>query len=322
MNIADHDRMFVYLWSEDDNECKFGQRWVKAGVDAYEDCGARIRQSLAVRKDKFDKIKERGYQIWDVSEYAKSIGKFNPKQKVDDYIRKFIGFRKGSRGEVHVIPQESMYEKVTKFLRDQDQPLFDAGLSTGQYNAAVDVLKAFAEGKSVVLAELCARFGKTIWSGALAVEEDIDLVIVTSYVQTTFTSFANDLIRFEQFRNYEHIDSKEDNYKEQIYEAFTKGKKVFVYLSICNGSLRQDRIDYLFSLRVRRMVIIDEADYGAHRPIQSKPLVDAKKPDDKVLIMTGTNADRAIGSWKIDAMVSTTYFELLVHKADFLEQNS
>lgn len=322
MDISKQDRMFVYLWSEDDTECKFGQRWVPAGEDAYKNCGERIRQSLGVRKDKFDIVKTRGYEIWDVSRFAQDIGKFHNKSKVDDHIRKFIGFRKGTSGEVHTLPHDKMFLKVSKFLNDQNVEPIVAGLSTGQYNAAVDICKAFEEGKKIVLAELCARFGKTIWSGAVAVEQDIELVIVASYVQTVFTSFAGDLIRLAQLREYEHIDTKEEDYEDQINNAFSKGKKVFVYLSLGNGSLRQERIDRLFAMQRRRMVIVDEADYGAHRPKQSIPLVSATKPEDKIIIMTGTNADRAVGSWKVDHIMSTTYFELLTHKAEYFAENA
>jgi hypothetical protein len=315
--IHSEDRMFVYLWSEDDYECKFGQRWVKAGLDPYIDCGKRIRDSLGVRKDKFREIELRGYQIWDVSGYAKQRGMFNNKKKVDDDIRNIIGYRKGNSGEVHLIPQKDMFMKICKFLADYDQPLVSASLSTAQYHNAVDACNAFSLGKRTILAELCARFGKTIWSSSIAVECDAELVIVASYVQTVFTSFASDLIRFEQFRDYAHIDSADPGYQEQIESAYSKGKKVFVYLSLNNGSRRQDKINYLFSIQKNRFLIVDEADFGAHQVKQSLPLSNAVQPNDKVIIMTGTNADRAATNWKIDHIISTNYFELLTHKAQY-----
>lgn len=64
------------------------------------------------------------------------------------------------------------------------------------------------------------------------------------------------------------------------------------------------------------MLIIDEADFGIHKEDQSQLLTEAFHGDDHVLIMTGTNSDRAVGNWKIDHMVSTTYFELLVQKKE------
>jgi hypothetical protein len=40
------------------------------------------------------------------------------------------------------------------------------------------------------------------------------------------------------------------------------------------------------------------------------------KDDDVLILMTGTNSDRASSEWDIDLMLSTTYFELLVNKKE------
>ena len=312
------DRMYCYLWSEDDTECKFGQRWVKDGLDGQKDCEKRVRDSLGVRKDKFPEIKARGIQTWDVSDYATDVGMMYMKSKVDDHIRKFIGFRKNTTGEVHTISQELMSLKVSKFLSEQGQSLMDAALSTDQYEQAEAVVDAYNSGSRTILSALCARFGKTIWSSAVATETDQELVVVASYVKTVFTSFASDIARFEQFKDYVHVDTGDTDYQSKVRQAFKDGKKVFAYLSLCQGSKRQERIDFLFSLRRKRMIIIDEADFGAHQEKQSLPLQNARKKSDLVLLMTGTNADRAASTWSVDFMTSKTYPELLVSKHEAL----
>jgi hypothetical protein len=38
--------------------------------------------------------------------------------------------------------------------------------------------------------------------------------------------------------------------------------------------------------------------------------------NDVLILMTGTNSDRASSEWDIDLMLSTTYFELLVNKKE------
>ena len=310
------DRMYCYLWSEDDTECKFGQRWVKSGLDPQTDCEKRVRESLGVRKDIFPDIQARGVQVWDVSDFAVSVDMMDKKAKVDDHIRKHIGFRKNSTGEVHTISQQLMSVKVSEFLTSHGQTLIEAGLSTDQYHQAENVITAYEKGSRTILAELCARFGKTIWSSAVATETEQELVIVASYVKTVFTSFAGDIAQFEQFRDYIHIDTSEADYQMKIRRAFKDGKKVFAYLSLCGGGKRQERIDFLFGLRKRRMLIIDEADFGAHQKNQSEPLQSARKKKDLVLIMTGTNSDRAASTWNVDHMTSTTYPELLVSKKE------
>jgi hypothetical protein len=44
------------------------------------------------------------------------------------------------------------------------------------------------------------------------------------------------------------------------------------------------------------------------------PLQSARRKSDFILIMTGTNSDRAASTWDVDFMTSKTYPELLVSK--------
>jgi len=314
------DRMYCYLWEDQDdkNECKFGERFVLAGQDPATECTRRVRQSLGVRKDRFDEGKIKILSIWDVSDIGKSVGKNHKGGKVDDFLRAKVGYRKGTTGEVHRLSGKEMKIKVDTLIDSYGQDLIVAGLSTLQYEIGEQVIDMHKQGRQVVLAELCARFGKTIWSGAVAVEEEANVVIVASYVKTVFTSFASDLTSFKQFVGYEHVDTSDADYQERINDAITKGKKVFAYLSLCNGENRQKRIDYLFNVNTSKMLIVDEADFGAHTEKQALPLVEKVKenPDVNVIIMTGTNADRAVTYWPVNDIVSVTYPELLMQKRE------
>lgn len=320
MNILTEDKMYCYLWEDidDDNECKFGERFVKAGQDPAKECAKRIRQSLGVRKDRYDEGKIRIVSIWDVSTIGNSVGKNRKGGKLDDFLRAKIGYRKGSTGEVHTLSGDEMKIKVNKVVSKFGQDLIVAGLSTKQYEIAEEVIDLFNTSSRVVLAELCARFGKTIWSASVAVEQEVDVVIVASYVKTVFTSFASDLTSFEQFAKYVHVDTSDDNYQERIDNALANGKKVFAYLSLCQGENRQSRIDYLFNINATKMLIVDEADFGAHTDKQALPLVEKIKvyEDVSAIIMTGTNADRAATHWPVEGIVSVTYPELLMQKKE------
>lgn len=308
--------MFVYLWEEIDKpgECKFGERWVFAGQDPEKECLKRIRESLGVRKDKFDEGGIRLVAIWDVTAAAIKAGRNYQRSRMDDYLREFIGYRKGSTGEIHKLSGTDMKIKVNQLLAKLEQPLIEAKLSTKQYDVACEVVDKFNKDNNVILAALCARFGKTIWSGAVSVEMDVQLTVIASYVKTVFTSFATDLTSFEQFAGHEHVDTADANYQQKINDALAEGKKVFAYLSLANGSQRQNRIDFLFDLDVTKMLIVDEADFGAHQIKQAQPLVDKLPNIDYTVIMTGTNADRAVTHWPISSVVSVTYPELLIQK--------
>jgi hypothetical protein len=308
--------MYCYLWYERDkpNEAKFGERWVKDGQTPEDEVWKRIKSSVGVRKDL---IRDGTIQlecIWDVSEYAKKIGRFYVHGKVDDAIRPHIGFRKGSTGEVHELPPGEIKVKVNKFLAKLGQTLPTAGLSQNQYDAADNVLSAITDGKRTIIAELCARFGKTIWSGALIRETDAPLTVVASYVLTSFASFEKDLTSFEQFRDLVLIDTANDDYQEVIDAALAQKKPVVAFLSMCAGSNRQKKIDFLFGCKVQRLVIVDEADFGVHQVKQSRPLLEARSADDTVVLMTGTNSDKAASIWPVDHYLSVTYPELLIEK--------
>lgn len=316
-------RMFLYVWSESTNplECKFGERWVLPEEIPEESVRARVRDSLGVRKDLLRAGIVTIDHIWDVTEHATQVGRCRQHARMDDYVRGFVGHRKGTTGEIHLLRSEELILKVNQYLAGVNQKLPDAGLSTMQHNMCVQTLEAYGAGKQVVLAELCARFGKTIYSGAVARELETPLVIVASYVKTVFASFAKDLTSFEQWAHYAHVDTQAEGWQDQVSTALRKKKPVICYLSMCSGGQREARVKWLCQRRVQRLLIVDEADYGSYRPGQAELLKKHIGKRDRVLIMTGTNADRASKLWKIDTMLSVTYPELLIQKKSIQKAN-
>jgi hypothetical protein len=312
--VSDIDRMFLYVWYEKTNksETKLGQRFVFAGQDPYQECLNRIRESVGVRKDLFDDGTIVLSTIWDVTELAIKNNMMDKKSKFDDFLRPKIGNRK--QNEVHNMTTDVLVDKVNEILRKENQPRPHVKLSTAQFDDAVTVLNAIKEGKRRILAELAARYGKTIWSSVVAIESGIPVIVVSSYVLTSFTSFKNDIRKFQQFQEIEIVDSQVKGYEEKVTKFVEEGKQVMVFVSLCNGRGRNERVKFLSSLEVQKMVFVDEADYGAHRKGQFEALQTMVNDDDVLILMTGTNSDKASSKWNIDLMLSTTYFELLVNK--------
>lgn len=313
--------MFCYLWWERDkpDEAKFGERWVHAGIDSDKDVYNRVRGSVGVRKDIWkskngEKPMAELVCSWDVSEYAKKVGRFYPHSKMDDYLRQFIGHRKFADSEMHDLPPQEVKLRVDKHLASIDLPLPVVGLAMWQASAAENAINAIYNHNRFILADLCARFGKTIWIGTIIREMNIPLTVVASYVLTSFSSFRNDLSGYEQFRNMELVNTDEPDWKDQVNAALKKNKQVVVFVSLCNGTKRQSKIDFLFDKNVRRLVVVDEADYGAHKSGQAMPLRNAMKPKDACILMTGTNADRAVAHWNTDHTISVVYPELVMEK--------
>ena len=207
----------IYVWEDLDApeaEQKFGDHFSEAETleQAFEETRRYVRGSLGRQKHKFDEGRVVLHKMWNATDYAKLKGRFGKHQKIDDVIRPAIG--RHVAADVHRIDSNTLIERVNKELIKHGQPLPVAGLSQNQYSAAENVIAAIAEGKHTILAELCARFGKTIWSGALVRETNAHLTIVASYVLTSFASFRKDLTSFEQFRDLVLIDAGEDEWEE------------------------------------------------------------------------------------------------------------
>lgn len=191
-------------------------------------------------------------------------------------------------------------------------------LGTVQWWKAAAAIKIFKEGGRSILADLCARFGKTIWSGVVADMTGNQIVVVASYVKTVHTSFRQDFGDKKQFLQvFAHVNTEDKDWKEQIDAAIQRDKRVICYLSLCQGNNRQDRINYIGSLPLSRMWIIDEADFGAHQKKQVDALKQGVKDEDLLLLMTGTNPDVAVRQWADSRNFKDlvcTYSELLIQK--------
>jgi hypothetical protein len=308
----------LYVWEDLDApeaEQKFGDHYshAKTLAEAEAETTKYVRGSLGRQKHKFDEGRIVIHKIWNATEYAKLKGRFGVHQKVDDVVRPVIGHH--VQADIHRIDHLTLINRVNKELIRHNQPLPVAGLSQNQYTAAENVLTAINNGKSTIVAELCARFGKTIWSGTLIRETNAQLTVVCSYILTVFTSFQNDLSNFEQFRNLVLVDTSDEDYQQQIMTGLADGKQVVAFLSMCGGERRQSKIDYLFGIDgYTRLVLVDEADFGVHQVKQSKPLIEARDDADVVILMTGTNGDKAASIWGVDHYLSVTYPELLIEK--------
>jgi len=258
-------------------------------------------------------------KVWDVTEIAKEVGKNYKHSHMDDFIfHRAIGLPDGKQGkEFYNMEWDTFCNQVNNFISEYNQPKPEIGLSPWQYNEVAETLTAFENGDNVIIADLCARAGKTTYAAAIIVETEIKLSIIASFVLTSFSSFAKEFSNWEQFRNICFVDSKDVDYKEQIELALGKNKQVVVLLSMHGSEKKKSRIDYLFNLPTSRLLIIDEADHGAHTEKQSEPFIKAVKPDDKVILMTGTNSDRAAKKWKVDKLQTLVYPELLLARAEY-----
>ena len=209
-------------------------------------------------------------------------------------------------------------QALQKLTKDPMAGAIEVFLGTLQWQKAAYAIRIFKEGARSLLADLCARFGKTIWAGVVADASERDIIVIATYVKTVHTSFRNDLGNKKQFLEvFDFVNCEDKNWQQQIERSIANGRRVILFLSLCPGSNRQDRINYIGSLPHSRMWIVDEADYGAHQKKQVDAMKQGVQDQDLLLLMTGTNPDVAVRRWadtRKFAEVSCTYGEALEQK--------
>lgn len=180
--------------------------------------------------------------------------------------------------------------------------------TTWQRRAIQFVASCWEEGKKTVLLELAARFGKTGTLVQLFDYSDADLMVVTNYVKTVNTSFGDTVVKFFNDK-ITYVDSKDSDFENKVKRSLAAGRKVLVTCSLF-GKRGRDSINFLSTID-NRFVVVDEADFGAHTPGNMEKVNDLRSGV-PLILMTGTNADRAASTHKIDSHLAVTYFDMLM----------
>ena len=181
--------------------------------------------------------------------------------------------------------------------------------TTWQRQAIRFVGESLAAGKETIMLELAARFGKTGTSLCLFDYSSADVMVVANYVKTVNASFGNTVVDFFSDRMV-YVDAAADDAKEQIDAALAAGKKVVLACSLHNSSKLADRIAMVASY-ANRLVFVDEADFGAHTAAQVAKVKELRQSV-PLILMTGTGADKAASTHTVDAIHTTTYFDMLL----------
>jgi len=327
-SVSNNDRIFLYESLDinkvkiNENGCitgepKLGQLMVKAGENPLIETLNRVRAGLGQAKYLFDTGQYILFMYWDATDYAKKYNIFSDKAHVDTHIRKQIGHKIQKETEYHIIDPMVFMKKITTILTANNQDLPIVYLSSRQYRGVSTTIDMFLNKQyRVVAGDLFARFGKTIYALSVFIECNYQLLIWASYVKSSKRSAQNEISRRKQFSTICEIDAEENNYEQKLLDAIKSNKKIIVYLSLCNGKKRNDRIKLLLSQKISTLLVIDELDFGAWQKNQSLPVIEAFEKNDnmKVILMSGSGIDKASKFWKIDGFILETYIEALVDK--------
>ena len=187
-----------------------------------------------------------------------------------------------------------------------------------QRRAIEFVGECWQQQKKTLVLELAARFGKTGTLLTLLEYSDANVMVVANYFKSVNTSFAA-AIRTSFSDRFRWVDVSAEDFELQLDSALAEGYKVVVGCALHNKARLANRMQKLASIP-NRIVVVDEADFGTHTKAQFEK-VDALRYEAPLILMTGTNADRAMSKHEIDASLSVTYFDMLMMAADTLGEN-
>jgi hypothetical protein len=163
-------------------------------------------------------------------------------------------------------------EEFIKITRQEFIPHFLQEVGIRQI---IDAIENESELDVNIIAELCARFGKTLTYLELFRRLDNDVMIIPSYMHSVFTSFGNEILgkyndenigRWSNFSNFKIIDTREDgdNWIKKYEDNLGKSKLV-VFVSVRISEESFSKLDVIRNTdSSRKFILIDEADIGAH----------------------------------------------------------
>lgn len=216
-------------------------------------------------------------------------------------------------------------EEFIKITRKEFTPHFLQEISIRQI---LDAIENENEPGVNIIAELCARFGKTLTYLELFKRLDNDVMIIPSYMHSVFTSFENEILgkykdesigKWSNFTGFKVIDTREGDSWIQKYNENLGKSKLVVFVSIQSREESFSKFDVLKETdSSRKFILIDEADFGAHTE-NSQKVVDYVSGSESLKVITsGTGIDRAANSLKnkkVSDVVSISYTEMLLSKS-------
>lgn len=168
---------------------------------------------------------------------------------------------------------------------------------------------ALNTGKRTLVMDLAARFGKTLAMITAFKLSSYRVMVVTNYVKTVNTSFQNEVSLYFQ-GEMATVDTQDPNFQEKVTTYLSDGLKVLITCSLFNSNRLDTNIEFITSLG-DRLIVVDEADFGAHKDNQ-RLRVQRLREGQPLILMTGTNSDRASKEYDVDGYYSVTYPDMLL----------
>jgi len=183
-------------------------------------------------------------------------------------------------------------------------------LTIWQLEVVDKLITALDSGIKKLIAELCARFGKTNTFTSMFTLIPQQVMVVCAYYTSSFSSFVKEAYEYTQFENIDIHDLRDPEFENNFNASIFAGKKVIVLASLHDGKNLNKNVE-IISKFTDKITVTDEADYGAHTK-NIAPKVNHIGKGSMIILTTGTNSDRARGDHNdIESMIKVSYFDLL-----------
>lgn len=172
------------------------------------------------------------------------------------------------------------------------------------------------DGHKVIVAELSARFGKTLTFLLLFLMCDVQVMVVSTYFNSALSSFKQEISKYEEFTNFTSIRINDPDFETKFEQSLKLGKKIIVLQSLhqSKNGLKNAKI---ISQVQDKIVIVDEADFGSHKKRQ-RDLIDKTCNGSPLILATGTGADLAATGRNVNSFHSITYLDMMmIRQTDF-----
>jgi hypothetical protein len=186
-----------------------------------------------------------------------------------------------------------------------------------------------------IIANLCPRFGKTIW--ALSLFNEIHktygnrVMLLPAYWLSVHSSFVNELTEYNDFLDIVQIDVNADDARERAIDAIGAGQRILVPMSL-HGDLAEWKTKHSWIASIPNADVFsfaDEGDFGTHTENQVSKLdyifeTEAASVQGRKFVRvyaSGTNVQRlARCSTDINGVIYTAYSELEKTETDIIRR--
>jgi hypothetical protein len=135
-----------------------------------------------------------------------------------------------------------------------------------------------AEDSACVIANLCPRFGKTIWAlslfNSITAKYGNRVMLLPAYWLSVHSSFINELDRFSDFNDIVQIDPEHSSAAADAAAALCHGQRIVVPMSL-HGNLPEWQIKHQWIADIDTddiFMFADEGDFGTHTQNQRDKL--------------------------------------------------